>query len=700
MKANLKLFCYSIIAALVMYFFVAKPVMDIDISANVSAEVYLYYKTLEDGSYSADYRSQTKISNIRQRLRFALPNYKDILRLDIADQPFEATFHKIKVDLALISFPVNTFSASSQFKSINSGSDGIHVMTNDDANDPMLFLSVNHRQIELVRLMISIFSGFFVFGVIRLSNYERTNLNLLGADLENKFQFFYVERFKKLDFKLTEFGIFFAIAIVFHIFEISNFLVSVDDEYSAFRTAPEAWVADGRWTAYLIEKFLFSQPTIPFVPNLVACSLMALSYMMLLRAHDIPRDWRAYLPFPVFVAFPTLWFINEFYGNMVIVAFGFFAASISILVFSKSGHALKFSWRTFFNKNLLTATFFLALAIGAYQSFLMFFIAATLGVYIIQQLNGTQGLISISKLKYVFLAGLYAIYGLVSYLALNAIFKFIFPSTYNYTGGFINLNVSVIETVQGAIQTAIQLYGGSSIFFGIPIQSLAILVFAALFIISYRNPRNRLASVFFLALLLISPFLLNLIAANNLPTRAYVAVPYVVWLMAVLVILGKRLITRVVGVFLILMLLVQMLYALGNYAAATQIGQLHDRALAADIYRRIAESNPDFSRTDMLLIDVYGYKNIETIYPAVRSSTINASFFDWDGGNIYRMRDYMSLMGYPNLQVVSYEQMQLNIDEFLQMPAWPNSGSVKYSNGMYLVKLGAQPDPNHRPLAQ
>ena len=700
MKANLKLFCYSIIAALVMYFFVAKPVMDIDISANVSAEVYLYYKTLEAGSYSADYRSQTKISNIRQRLRFALPNYKDILRLDIADQPFEATFHKIKVDLALISFPVNTFSASSQFKSINSGSDGIHVMTNDDANDPMLFLSVNHRQIELVRLMISIFSGFFVFGVIRLSNYERTNLNLLGADLENKFQFFYVERFKKLDFKLTEFGIFFAIAIVFHIFEISNFLVSVDDEYSAFRTAPEAWVADGRWTAYLIEKFLFSQPTIPFVPNLVACSLMALSYMMLLRAHDIPRDWRAYLPFPVFVAFPTLWFINEFYGNMVIVAFGFFAASISILVFSKSGHALKFSWRTFFNKNLLTATFFLALAIGAYQSFLMFFIAATLGVYIIQQLNGTQGLISISKLKYVFLAGLYAIYGLVSYLALNAIFKFIFPSTYNYTGGFINLNVSVIETVQGAIQTAIQLYGGSSIFFGIPIQSLAILVFAALFIISYRNPRNRLASVFFLALLLISPFLLNLIAANNLPTRAYVAVPYVVWLMAVLVILGKRLITRVVGVFLILMLLVQMLYALGNYAAATQIGQLHDRALAADIYRRIAESNPDFSRTDMLLIDVYGYKNIETIYPAVRSSTINASFFDWDGGNIYRMRDYMSLMGYPNLQVVSYEQMQLNIDEFLQMPAWPNSGSVKYSNGMYLVKLGAQPDPNHRPLAQ
>ena len=700
MMANLKSISCSLFAVFVMYFFVAKPIIDIDITANVSGEVYLYYKTLQDGSYSGDYRSQTKISNTRQHLRFALPSYKDILRLDIADQPFEAVVHKMRVDMAFLSFPIEDFSGSSQFRSINSGSDGISLSTDDDANDPTLFLTVSERQIELARLLLSLFAGFFVFGLTKISNFKRARFISVLSELENKFQSFYILRFKSLNFKLTEFGIFFAIAFVFHIFEISNFLISVDDEYSAFRTTPQAWVADGRWTAYFIEKFLFTQPTMPFVPNLVVCSLMALSYMVLLRAHDIVRDWRAYLVFPIFAAFPTLWFINEFYGNMVIVAFGFLATSISILVFSRSGHALKFSRRSVFNRNLFTATFFLAIAIGAYQSFLTLFVSAAFGVYVLRQINSTQLQTTFGKLKYLFNTGIYTVYGLVAYMLLNALFKFIFPSTHNYIDGFINLNVSLIQVVTGMMKAAIKMYGGSPSIFGIPMLSLGLLVIVASLIHVYRNSQNRLASAAFLVLLLISPFLLNLITANNLPSRSYVAVPYVFWVSAMLVISAKRLIISLAGIFLILILLLQMLNALGNYAAATKIGQLHDRALAASIYERMAESNPEFKREDILLIDVYGFKNIETIYPEVRSSTINASFFDWDGGNIYRMRDYMSLMGYPNLQSVPYEQMQRNIGEFEQMPAWPNSGSVKYSNGIYLIKLGNQPDANHRSSVQ
>jgi len=699
MKENILIVCSSIITFLIMYMFITSPVLDIDLSSNIkNGTAYLYTKKELDGGYSNNYRSETSIVNGRQNLKFELPNYTDNLRLDLADNPFEIEIHKIQVVvIPFVRLSIYKFSGSSQVKAINYNPEGIYVVTNEDATDPMLFFDVDARYIDLIRLSISCFFGLGILVFYKLIQFNRIKFIYILDQLENKMHGYYLE-VKKYRFKLSEFGTYFVMAFIFHAFEISNLLLSVDDEYSAFRVTPEAWLNDGRWTGFFIEKFLFVQPTMPFIPNLISCALMALSYMLILRAHVLTRDWRVYFLYPIYVAFPILWFINEFYGNMVLVAVGFFMTSLAILVFSKKNYIAKLTVRIqLINTNILISAILLAIAIGAYQSFIMLFLAYSMGLYVFNAISSPKKILDLYILRYLVNVGLYVMYGLITYLTINVFLKYLFPSNRSYIDGFVK-NVDLKVAVAGTIKTAFDMYSGSPSIFGVSINSLAVLSIMAISIIIYYGTVRHLSIILSGLLLLLTPFLLNIITggADSLPTRSYVAIPYVVWLMALFVISRKKLLSNIVGLLIVLIVLIDMMSALGSYAASTQIGQLHDRALADSLYERIADSNPNFSVNEVSPIDIYGYKSIQTVYPTVKTSTLGASFFDWDGGNIYRMLSYMKLIGYPNLQPVRATQMKENIEEFKKMNVWPSTGSVKYINGMYLIKLSVNPDRNHR----
>jgi hypothetical protein len=381
---------------------------------------------------------------------------------------------------------------------------------------------------------------------------------------------------------------------------------------------------------------------------------------------------------------------------MVMVAFGFFMTSISILLFvefEKSLSQSKFSIvKTI--KVLFYPSLFLAIAVGSYQSFLMLGIAIASGVFLLK-LNKKD---LINRKTYLINAFLYILYGILFYGIINKLFKLFFPSEYNYIGGFINLaDMDFIFILNFVYAEVYKVYTGSSEFFGTSIDSLWMLVAIVFFSIVFINKNNRLLMIFLLLVVLLSPFLLHFLSGgNSLPTRSMVSLPYVIWLLAFLAIDNKSYIRNTLGITIVGFLLIQQSSALGQYAAATQIGQLHDRALAADLYKRISESNPSFNPKDMHILDIYGYKEVDTIYPKVPTSTINASFFDWDAGNMSRMISYMRLLGYSNLKMLNKEFIEKNTLYFNKMPAYPNKESVQYINGIYLIKLGDRPDVYRR----
>ncbi|RMR10915.1 hypothetical protein ALP90_200000 [Pseudomonas amygdali pv. ulmi] len=74
---------------------------------------------------------------------------------------------------------------------------------------------------------------------------------------------------------------------------------------------------------------------------------------------------------------------------------------------------------------------------------------------------------------------------------------------------------------------------------------------------------------------------------------------------------------------------------------------------------------------------------------------MQASFFDWDNGNISRILSYLKIQGYPNLYAADDNTRKTLKPVFMSMPAWPAPGSVIKINDTYLVKLGNEADPAH-----
>ncbi len=175
-----------------------------------------------------------------------------------------------------------------------------------------------------------------------------------------------------------------------------------------------------------------------------------------------------------------------------------------------------------------------------------------------------------------------------------------------------------------------------------------------------------------------------------------VSLPYVVWLLSLMIMFSRNYLSRIFGAIVVLILLIQQSSALGQYAAATRIGQMNDRHLASDIYIRMSYANPNFNPDDTHILDIYGYKTIDTIYPRVPTSTINSSFFDWDAGNMSRIVSYMRLVGYSNIRMIDKSLIEKNVNYFRNMPKYPNIGSVQYIDGIYLIKLGDNPDVYRR----
>ncbi len=670
--------------------------LKIDLKTNINSELQIFYKINSTGNYSEMNSIKKNLFKGNSSVDISLNNYSNKIRIDISNEPYNATIKSISLRYLFYEMPL-VLDINSSFQIVSAivnNDSSIEIITEINATDPQLIFIVEKSKfnqiIFLINLSLSLFISIILF-FIKI-NFSTITKLILKIECYAKSTFEYI---KNIDIEFSKFYIYFLIGFVFHIFEIANFLISPDDEYSAFRVNPEAWVYDGRWFGFLIEKFIFDQPTMPFIPNIMSCILMAFTYIFLLKTHNIKSSWKTYIIYPIFSAFPTLWMINEFYGNMVIVAFGFFIASISILLFSDIIQNITKANYSIFKiyLNILIPSIFLSFAIASYQSFTMLGISAVFGILLFKMYREEVVNIKIYSITSI----LYIINSVVIYVVFNKIFKFIYPSDYNYIGGFVRFfDINFLDVLIFVNKSMVDVYSGSVEFFGVTLSSIGIIILLIFANIVLINKDKILFFGLSIALLL-SPFLLHFISGGySLPSRSMVSLPYVVWLLSLMIMFSRNYLSRIFGAIVVLILLIQQSSALGQYAAATRIGQMNDRHLASDIYIRMSYANPNFNPDDTHILDIYGYKTIDTIYPRVPTSTINSSFFDWDAGNMSRIVSYMRLVGYSNIRMIDKSLIEKNVNYFRNMPKYPNIGSVQYIDGIYLIKLGDNPDVYRR----
>ena len=75
------------------------------------------------------------------------------------------------------------------------------------------------------------------------------------------------------------------------------------------------------------------------------------------------------------------------------------------------------------------------------------------------------------------------------------------------------------------------------------------------------------------------------------------------------------------------------------------------------------------------------------LIPKVTSSTLGASFFNWDGGNPYRIAAFLNFLSSATFNPADQDQTERAFEAASAMPSWPERGSIVRADGVILIKL-------------
>jgi len=486
------------------------------------------------------------------------------------------------------------------------------------------------------------------------------------------------------------------IFILFYFFRLASFSLSIDDEFGAVRSSPDVWLVQGRWAVYLLERFVVGRQVLPFFPFIVFGGCLALSYRLLLETFGVERLGKIdYLTFTLYAGYPLWIFPLSFFSNTMAFGLGLLFATMAVrdvrvvLSLRDTDATIQRALAP-----VLRAAFFGAIAIGMYQSFVFVVASVSLGLIVVDTLRENAGWKSvIVRCAWV---GACVVLGILVYETMQLMLLVLTHlGGERYVANFLNWNALRVDpwhVVWIVIVRGLQTYGGLADVFGATLASFAVVValgFASILFWPSRSWRSRIIAALLTAFLAALPFVLHLAAGGDLPARTLVAVPAVMWLLGRLGSASPRRALALASVCALAVAAVQSLYAMHLLQTANEFARQHAEALAAAGYARIAAVDP--GAKNGTTVDIYGEQPFDSLYPRPTPATMGYSFFEWDGGNIYRITAYMHLLGYPEFAVAGQQQRRLDDAVFRDMPSWPASGSVRTFNGVILIKLGTNP---------
>jgi hypothetical protein len=495
---------------------------------------------------------------------------------------------------------------------------------------------------------------------------------------------------------LRALGILLLVFAAFYAVKLATPSLAIDDELAVFRDKADYWVGQGRWTTYLVERFLLPQPVLPFLPTALFGLLLSVAYVMLLRAARIGLDRiEAYVAFPLFCAFPTWFFLVEFQANTVPAAVGVLAASATAALFahvfdlrdSRQPVQALLRW--------IAALACGAVALGVYQANAMLLAVLGLALIALKALADDERAARTVLADMLVLAAT-VVGALLLYAAILAAFRATMRIAPEYIDSFVRPDLLVAQptdVLQRTYRTLWRVYTGSHHVYGAYAFAYGPIVLTGFAAIAFTpqlagRPGVRALLLATLVAMVLAPFAIHPISNGWLPFRTLVGVPAVMWFCALAALtVPLRWLPRV-ALAVVAIALLQTLYVGNLMRGAAALVRQHDALVGAAVYARIAEVQPGFDRSRPYRIAFHGSLPFRSPYPYIDTATAGASFFEWDHGNTGRIVAYMHLLGFDNLVMSPQPERDALAERFAGMPLWPARGSVAVEGDVILVRLG------------
>lgn len=482
--------------------------------------------------------------------------------------------------------------------------------------------------------------------------------------------------------------------------ELGSFSLSIDEEAFAYDAHPwRTWMAQGRWSMAFLAWLLPPISAVPFLSTFLFCAALSVS-ALLLAGCFAPSRREAVAFVALFASFPVWPHVVEF--NQLAAGYGLGLVLVSL--------AIGLVWR----RNLCTA--FVAglaasIATGIHQSLLVVFLCGSLFAAA-RQFGGTsEAGIDKSSRPSGMLGWLAASWGVavLGYFAIARFALFATGESLTYVDQFVRLREYL--TPWSARQALVRVFtrvaeltaGVDPMFLGWGGAVLALSWLGGLYGLWRLIERSRSISVAGILPLVLtvaataSAFATVFGATGGAPARSLGAL---------------SLVYAIAGAAAMRLEVLRQFpqWALLSYAVlvncwistalfnADAVARQRDAVQVAVIAQRLADfqlraDRPmPFTTVGMWSHDVGG--------PALRVEVFGASYFEHDGGNVYRILYYLRLLGIQGLHPVPPSQLKGHLSVLEQMASWPDPGSLAVVDGTVVLKLGPLPRDQQRSLEE
>lgn len=467
-------------------------------------------------------------------------------------------------------------------------------------------------------------------------------------------------------------------------FELFNFTFSIDEELCAIHGTNMAFIPSGRWATALLH-IVFTDKIIPFFKPLLALiflTLAAIAAQDLFRFKSLYR----YIFCITFVSFPQFAYQLEFMVQSECISLGLLIGIISIKLF------ILFLYKNNFLYFVCSVCLF-SFATSIYQS--LYFFIFTTGYAVIfwtphKVLFKRKGskrtivnfivLCFIAFLLYIFLSKISNIIfqfktSNISYLIMNVGWL-----KNSWTECIKNITISIWKHITGVT------YFGEKIYLTLIVPYIVF----GLNIIKQKSTKYFIQKTCHLFAIIISPFLQIIIFGQAQAPRTFLTQSIVFALLWSLTFKQVK-----IGKYSTIIILATLILF-----SSSQVSQLFfldymnfesDKLLANRIIERIYYIDNKFSqKTTKVYIHGHYSHPISNKMKITNTDTFGTSFFEHDGGNIYRTQAFFLATGIAAFIRPSKKEILDILDIINEHPIWPHKGSVFIVGDIVVVKLSKE----------
>ncbi|MBC7490503.1 MAG: glucosyltransferase domain-containing protein [Glaciimonas sp.] len=491
--------------------------------------------------------------------------------------------------------------------------------------------------------------------------------------------------------KHFEIYFYFAIAAVIFLsygYEIFNFNLTIDEEIHAGHSGQWiGWLAQGRWGMALLNYVLVQSPIVPVVSIFLGLAGLVIGIILLLRKTFEINQAGILSITALAITTPTLPFTFTFSTLAYGIGFAFLSLGVSNSLIYK---------RTL--QSVVLACFLAAFAIGVYQTF-VFALAMLAIVHAWRYRTETNGNL-LSNLKF---SAIYFFGSIAAYLIINIVAIKTASLDIKYIGQFIDINGFLDNPIHRTIASfrrIIEIFSLSPNLFGIRSIWLSASVFVSIifcFIFPVLNRRYHtlLHTVPILIAVILVMVFADAIAQGGAPLRSLVYVPVGIAIVVAYAYTASGKVGRIILISLCWLAVIGNSQINNHLFASSASAEFRDKMLAETIINEIRKINPDLSA--VIKTEVIGNHSWPVTGIQSKTETFGASFFEWDGGNRYRVSAYLNLNGLAAIGANEADRVRVYA-QGKAMPVWPHAGWIAITNDVLILKFGDYSAPQKASL--